>query len=124
MNIIDTHTAMARALDQPLDPGLKRLLALRRDQMAGDGEVRFVVVEASDTTTDIEATIGFPLLLDDQPQWEWVERHGDIIEVAFIFGEAADVLLVPNHDDTDANLIALLRLHAADELDRNSAIAR
>lgn len=120
MLIIDSTAAMARALDQPLDPDLKRLLGLRRDQLA---EARFIVVDASDTIASIERAIGFPLLLDDQPTWEWAERHGSVIEVAFIFGDAADVLLVPDRDGTDAALIALLHLHAAEDLERQQATA-
>lgn len=131
MLIIDTPAALARALDQPLDPDLRRLLELRREQAgAGLEAARFIIVEVADTTASVEAAIGFPLLLHDggdvAPAWEWAERHdGGWIEVVFVLSDdgPADVLLVPERDGTDADLINLLHLHAADDLERQHATA-
>lgn len=121
MLIIDTIAAV----DRPLDPDVRRLLVLRFQQMGGAYDaMRFIVVEAGDTITSVEGAIGFPLVLDGSPTWEWAERHGSVIEVAFVFGDAAEVLLVPERDGINADLIALLRLHGAEYLDRQNEAAR
>ena len=69
MHIIDTRAALARALDQPLDPDLRRFLTTRLAEL---GEhvweaARFIVVEVGDTLAEAEAAIGFPFLLDGEP---------------------------------------------------------
>lgn len=126
MYIIDTAAAMARALDQPLDPDLRRLLKLRRDQMAGHEEAaRYVVVEAGDTVASIEAAIGFPLVLDDQPAWEWAERHeGKIWEVVLVLSDdgPAEVLIADEHN-SHTDLITLLHVHGVDAVDRQRTTA-
>lgn len=129
MLIIDTAAAMAHALDRPLDPDFRQLLTLRRDQ-AGDA-ARFIVVQPGDTIISIEEAIGFPVMLHDgddaAPAWEWAQRHdGGWIEVVFVLSDdgPADVLLVPDRDGTDADLIALLHIHTAADLERQHAIAR
>lgn len=121
MLIIDSAQALAAALPRPLDPHLARLLALRRDQLGGDIEdaARFIVVEPPDTVAAVEEAIGFPLLLDGAPAWEWSERHdGGWSEVVFTFGDTADVLLVPDLDDLDPALTTVLRRHIASADDR------
>lgn len=130
MLIIDSTAAMAVALDQPLDPALRRLLTTRRDQLAGAGELgdaaRFLVVEPRDTLADVEAELGFPIVSgveegvcldapDAVPCWEWAEHHdGGCLEATFLFSDdgAADVLLVCTGQGIDPDLIALLRHHA------------
>ena len=125
MRIMDSAQALADALARPLDPALRRLLLLRRDQLGGDVDdiARFIVVEPPDSAADVEAAIGFPLLLDGLPAWEWSERHDGWIEVVFVFGEAADVLLVPDRDDLDPTLTALMLDHIATADDRLHAQA-
>lgn len=131
MYIIDTPTAMARALDQPLDSALRRVLITRwPDVRENSDAARFVIVEHGDCVASVEAAIGFPLLLhdgsDSAPAWEWAERHdGGWIEVVFVLSDdgPAEVLLVPERDGTDADLIALLHLHAAHDLERQRATA-
>lgn len=129
MFIIDSPAAMARALDQPLPRDLRNLLVTRLAQLQEAPEAtRFIVVGRNDSLTDVEAAIGMALLLidgaDEGPTWEWAERHGSIIEVAFILGDAADVLLVPERDSTNAELLALIYRHAAGDLERGTAAAR
>ena len=142
MLIIDSTTALARALDQPIDPALKELLGTRRDQMAGAADIgdvaRFHIVDGSDSLTSIEAAIGFPLLTADleaaasnssdaTPNWDWSWHHDEgWTEVVFNLSEdgPADVLLVPDTDDIDPALSALLQEFAAPALERfGTAIA-
>ena len=125
MRILDSAAALADALARPLDSALRQLLLLRRDQLGGDIEdvARFIIIEPPDSAAEVEAAIGFPMLLDDMPAWEWSERHDDWTEVVFVFGEAADVLLIPDRDDLDPALTALMLDHIAPADDRLHAQA-
>ncbi len=115
--IIDTSAAFAPALERPIDAHLPAPLILRRDQLGGDIEdaARFFVVEPVDSIADVEAAVGFPLVIDDAPSWEWIERHeGGWIEIAFVFSDdgPADVLLVPDRTTIDPALADLLHRYA------------
>lgn len=127
MKIIDSAPALAVALARPLDPYLARLLTHRRDQLDGDIEdaARFIIVEPPDTLAAIEEAVGFPLTWTDAdhpgPTWEWAERHnGGWTEIVFILSDdgAAEVLLVPDRDDLDPALTAIIREHVAPADDR------
>ena len=114
MIIIDSAKALAVAFARPLDTNLARLLMLRRGQLGGDVQdaACFIILEPPDTLADVEAAVGFPMLLDGVPTWEWAERHdGGWTEVVFVFGDSADVVLVPDGDDTDPTLIAIIQEH-------------
>ena len=119
---------MARALASPIDADLKRLLALRRDQLlACDGHdlgelAHFVVVEPADTLAAIEEVVGMPLatnLVDGSkygdpgftPNFEYVERHGAWFEAVMILSDDGFgiVLLVPDRPDIDPTLLGLVR---------------
>ncbi len=114
---IDTTTELTYANNELRDPYVQRLLTTRRDQLGDHMEeaARFLIVEPPDTLGDVEAAIGFPLTIDGEPTWEWIERHdGGWTEIVFILSDdgPADVLLVPTETDLDADLIALLQRHA------------
>lgn len=117
MLIINTTAALGRALQQPLDHSLHRLLTTRRDQLGDSMEeaARFLIIEPPDTLADMEAAIGFSIATDDGPSWEWMEQHdGGWAEIVFVFSDdaPADVLLVPTWSDIDVDLIALIQRHA------------
>lgn len=115
MQLIDTYEALDRAAATTPDPQLRRILALRRDQLGPakswepEKLARFHLVEPGDTLADIEASVGFSPLEsfvdgsrypdpDFAPSWEWAECHsGGWIELVFITsdGAPAEVLLVP-----------------------------
>ena len=117
MLVIKDAEALARALDSPLDPALKRLLATRRDQLLQDtgaeynlGDlVRFVIVETGDAVASIEAAAGYPVITS--PAFEWVELNDDWFEAITIFSDDGFgiALLVPDSNDIDASLLAVLR---------------
>ena len=128
---IKSTADMARALSLPIDAELKRLLALRRDQLlAHDGYdlgelAHFVVVEPLDTLATIEGVVGVPLstnLVDgscnDEPDFtanfEFVAHHGQWFEAVMILSDDGFgvVLFVPDHPDTDIALLALVRDHS------------
>jgi len=136
MILIDTDAALARALDQPLDPDLKRLLAHRRDQFRSpttplETVARFAIVEPSDTAMSAQADFGMTFMSnlvdnstfgdpDFAPSSEWMLDHGRWIETVFILSDDgfADVLWVPNSDSIDADLIALFRAFATPARER------
>ena len=124
---ITSLAALARALDQPIDLTLKRLLALRHDQLAeyDDDLINFVVVQAGDPIAAVEATLGFSPLVDFvdgtpfdgpgySPPFEWCADHGGWLEAPIIFSDdgAGVVLIVQDHDGVDADLLSLLHAYA------------
>ena len=121
MLIIDSSAAMARALDQPIDPRLKRLLTLRRDQLLADGvddlaEIAcFVCVFPGDRLEAVEAAAGFPIIADGSATFEWCLDHGGWLEAPIILSDDGYgvVLLVMDDPATDPALLAVLREHAA-----------
>ncbi|WP_411341327.1 hypothetical protein V6U71_05650 [Sphingopyxis sp. J-6] len=121
---------MAHALASPIDADLKRLLALRRNQLLEHdgydlGElVHIVVAEPRDTLATIEGVVGVPLstnLMDGihhgEPgftaNFEYVARHGRWFEAVLILSDDGFgvVLFVPDHPNVDASLLALVRDH-------------
>lgn len=117
MQIIADTPSMNRALASPIDPALKRLLCLRRDQLLADtGEqyelgdlVHFILVEPNDTVADIEAAANFPLITE--PAFEWVTDHSGTFEAAVVLSDDGFgfVLLVPDRNGIDLTLLTLLR---------------
>ena len=111
---------LARAFDGPMEPHLRALLTLRRDQLLDGTEVdlselvHIIVVQHSDRLADVEAEAGFPLTGDDAAL-EWVERHpGGWVEGAIITdddGHAVSIF-VPDCIRTDPALLLALLAHA------------
>jgi hypothetical protein len=113
---IRSSADMARALAGALDPPIRRLLTLRRDQLLEHkdydlGELaHFIIVEPCDTLATVSAEAGLPIPF---PSFEYVKRHGGWLEAVLIlsddgFGVA---LFVPDRIDLDpALLVPLLAL--------------
>lgn len=117
---IRSSADLARALDEPLDPAMRALLTLRRDQLTGGGDVdlgdlaHFILARCSDTLPLIVAETGFPLTGDEAPI-EWVQRHpGGILEAAIITTDEgfAVVIFVKDCILTDPDLLRALLAHA------------
>jgi len=109
-----SSVALARALDQPIDPDLRELLALRIGQLGLEelaDTAWFAIVQPGDTVGDVEAELGFPLSMEGEPTFEWMQAHaGGIYELTFIFSDDhAHVLLVQERGGIDASLLALCR---------------
>jgi hypothetical protein len=117
-----------RALDAPLEPYLRRLLTLRRDQLVGDtgldlGEfMHAIVVRVGDTLAQIEAEAGVPIAtnlidgkrLEDaefEPSFDYVRRSEGWLEAVMITTDDgfALVLLVPDLITVDPSITLLLR---------------
>lgn len=114
MMTITDRNALRRAIRDPaLAPPVRAILALRHDQLGGDG-AHFHVAQAGDGIADAELAIGFPLTLDGETTCEWIERHpGDVLEAVLILSDdgPAQVLLVSG--DACPAVADLLREHAA-----------
>lgn len=111
---------LARAFEGPLDPALRDLLVLRRDQLLAYGDTElgnlahFIVVQAKDSLGDVEAEAGFPLTGDDVP-FEFVERHASgWLEAVIIVSDDGFGVVVLARDciTTDPALLLSLRAHA------------
>lgn len=113
MLIITDAAGLARALD----PAIRALLELRRDQLLADdlniGEiVNWLIVEPCDTLAEIETAAGFPITPD--PPWEWVLDHNGIFEAPIVVSDDGFgiVLIVSDAKGVDPDLIRLLRCDA------------
>jgi hypothetical protein len=122
---------MDRALASLLDPALRRLLTLRRDQLAEDGLdldeiVHIIVVRPGDTLAEVEAEAGVAIatnLVDGsrlgdpefEPLFENVTRKDGWLEAVMILSDDGFglVLFVPDTIDVDPAISLLLRRHAA-----------
>lgn len=122
---------MDRALVSLLDPALRRLLTLRRDQLAEDGldleEIaHFIVVRPDDTLAEVEAEAGVAIatnLVDGsrlgdpefEPLFEYVTRKDGWLEAVMILSSDGFglVLFVPDTIEIDPAISLLLRRHAA-----------
>ena len=122
---------MDRALVSLLDPALRRLLTLRRDQLAEDGLdldeiVHIIVVRPGDTLAEVEAEAGVAIatnLVDGsrlgdpefEPLFEYVTRKDGFLEAVMILSDDGFglVLFVPDTIDVDPAISLLLRRHAA-----------
>lgn len=118
MHIIRTWPELADWLGRPADTDIATLLRLRRDQLIDCGDLTeigtFVIVEPGDALADIELALGFPITMEGSPTWEWVMRHGSIFEAPIILTDDGfgHVLIVPDADGIDPNLLALCRANA------------
>lgn len=126
MHILHTWSELVAYLDSPIDPDLKALLRTRRDQLMEYGDLSelgiFVIIQQGDTMTAIEEAVGWPILMDGIPAFEWVQRHGTIFEMPFVLSDsgAGHVLIVPDGEGIDPTLLELCRAYA-DKPDGDSA---
>lgn len=110
---IRSSADLAQAFDGLLEPELRRLLALRRDQLAAGGGAdlgelaHFIVARPPDTLAAVEAEAGLPL-----DHVEWTERHpGGWIEAPIVTDDDGFAVVVIARDcvTTDADLLQALR---------------
>jgi hypothetical protein len=129
---IRSSADMARALASQLDVNLKRLLALRRDQLLEhDGYdlgdlAHFLVAEPGDTIAELEGEAGVAIASnlvdgtrfgdpDFTDNFEFVQEHdrGWLEAVTILSDDGFGVaLIVGDCPGTDPTLLALLRQHA------------
>ncbi|MDH7973530.1 hypothetical protein QH494_15170 [Sphingomonas sp. AR_OL41] len=120
MLTITNTTTMSLALDSHLNPAIKALLVMRRDQLLSDtggghdiGELaNWIIVAPGDPLAAIETAAGYPIAPD--PPWEWVIDHGGIMEAPIILSDDGFgvVLIVPDEQGVDSVLLKLLKRDA------------
>ena len=120
MEIITDTTTMDLALASALNPAIKALLIMRRDQLLSDtggeydiGELaHWIIVAPGDPLAAIETAAGYPIAPD--PPWEWVLDHGGIMEAPIIVSDdgMGVVLIVPDEQGVDLLLLSLLKRDA------------
>ncbi len=131
MHSIRNNADLDRALASLLDPALRRLLTLRRDQLAEDGLdldeiVHIIVVRPGDTLAEVEAEAGVAIatnLVDGsrlgdpefEPLFEYVQRVDGWLEAVMILSDDGFglVLFAPDTINVDPAISLLLRRHAA-----------
>jgi len=108
---------IADVADARLGPRLKALLEKRRDELLSDGVefgdiAHWLVIEPGDTIPEIETATGFPI-----GAWEWVHDHGRVFEAPIILSDDGFgiVLIVPDIEGVDPELLNLLRRDASTE---------
>lgn len=121
--------ALSRALSSPIDRRIKRLLALRRDQLSDDitDQVHFAIVQSADTAADVERTIGFSIFQnpadgsrfgepDWTPGWEWIENHGFAYELCFIMDDSGfgHVVIIPKELGIATELLSFCQEYASE----------
>jgi hypothetical protein len=115
---IQDGEALSRALNSSISIDLNRLLRLRRGQLNGDiaDQARFVIVQPLDTILDVEHALGFSLDGEYGHGPEWAQNHGSLIELCWIFTDDgfAHVLIVPDADGIDSELLNLSRKYASE----------
>lgn len=120
MLTIRSSADMARAMEGPLDPDLRRLLETRRDQLTGGtgaeltSFAHFVVVQRGDQLSTIETETGFRLA-GDESAIEWVERHaGGWLEAPVVTDDEGFAVVVIARDCicTDPDLLLALLARA------------
>jgi len=121
MIIIQTWAALEHALLSPLDPRLRSILALRRDQLAGWGDIaHFIIVQPGDKPEQIEPP---PLinLVDGcrygdpafEPSWEHIQDHGGWFELTYILSDDGfgHIIFIPDAEGIDPELLSLCRTY-------------
>ena len=108
-------------IDGQTDPDIKQLLLTRRDQMAEHGYLEelgtFIIVQPGDTFAAIERAVGAPITTAGITTWEWVHDHGGVCEAPIILSDDGFgiVLIVPDNEGVDPELLDLLRRDASTE---------
>lgn len=119
--------AMNAVLAQPMEPVLHELLSDRvADAIACGYEHRthIIICEPGDTEADFLREAAFSPLRNTlsgwrygdacfQPQWDWAARHDGWFEWLACIGKDgfAFIILVPDSEDIDPTLLAMLREH-------------
>lgn len=118
MHIIHTWAELATYLNSPITPDLRSLLQTRRNQLIEYGDLSelgvFVIIQPGDTMAVIEDAVGWPILIEGVPSWEWLQQHGSLWEMPFVLSDsgAGHVLIVPDEDGIDTALRDLCRSFA------------
>jgi hypothetical protein len=132
MLTIRESAEMERALSGPLDTTLKAMLLSRLRSLSEYSDfnlselVHFIIVEPGDTIAIVEYELGFsPFVnfVDGErypspaftPSWEWLTEKGRWIDTMWALSDSGFgiVLLVPDYEGIEPNLLAMLKTYIA-----------
>lgn len=132
MIVIRDTISMQFALSCPLDKDLRKLLLDRLNSLSEYSDfdlselVHFIIVEPEDTIASVEFELGFsPFVnfVDSErypspafsPSWEWLTVKGQWIDTMWAMSDSGFgiVLLVPDFDGIEPNLLAMLKTYIA-----------
>ena len=112
------------SFDSITDHDILKLVKLRHDQMGDEMFDSVIIIEASDSLSEIEQEIGFSILTnlfddvrypdpDFVPCFEVLEDHGCCYEMVFIFGDGDDAIeiFIPKQG-VDNELLAMCSQYA------------
>ena len=112
------------SFDSITDLDILKLVKLRHDQMGDEMFDSVIIIEASDSLSEIEQEIGFSILTnlfddvrypdpDFVPCFEVLEDHGCCYEMVFIFGDGDDAIeiFIPKYG-VDNELLAMCDQYA------------
>lgn len=111
MNIIDSDPA----LDAVSDPTLRPILERYRDMM---DLATIYIVQGHDTLDALAEMRGWPF-----EDWEFITRHpSGWYEAIFVISQdgAGHVVLLPDNDSTDGDLLSICRQHATNPDDADT----
>ena len=113
--------SLSRALTTSIDPLMKQLLILRRDQL-GDitDQARFIVLQPGDSLEALEKELGFPIVGDPACVFgpEWVADHGTFFEALWLLTDDGygHVTIFGKQPGTDSRLLELCAAYADEQL--------
>ena len=109
MLILATPDAVTHALAD-LSGGPTDILRRYRQTLLEELIATLFVLQPGDTASDLERARGHPFEL-----WEFIELDGGWYEAVFIVSDDGfgHVVLVPDHKDSDPELLDICRKHAA-----------
>lgn len=120
MKSIRTAEELKRVLTSSLDTPLRNILQGHRDRLAEYTDytfkelAAFFVFEPGDQPQALEDVAGIAIL-DDPPDWEYLERHDGWYELAFVLSDDGFgwIVLIPDCSTIDSRLLDLCRRHSA-----------
>ena len=114
----------ASSFESITDHDILKLVKLRHDQLGDEMFDSVIIIEASDSLSDIEQEIGFSILTnlfddvrfpdpDYVPCFEVLEDHGGCYEMVFILSDGDDAIeiFIPKHG-VDIELLAMCSQYA------------
>jgi hypothetical protein len=129
LSIFDDASAQA-ALDQPLEPNLRTLIADRLSDAAAIGladQTHIVVVQPGDSEAMLQEELGWSPLVNPrtgerygspcfEPYWSWLQDVGGYHELILTVGNFgfAFMILVQDAEGVPADLLAMCRAHAGE----------
>ena len=129
---IRDSAAMQRALSEPLDPDLRTILLNRLNLLSEFSDfdlselAHFIIIEPGDSVAAVEDELSFSPFVNFvdgarypdpafTPSWEWLTARGLWLDSVWALSDSGFgiVLLVPDIDGVDPELLALFKSYIA-----------